>query len=134
MKPGDHAGTVDLETGYIKIYIDGRNWYAHRLAWLYMQGRWPDPEVDHKDTVRNNNRWDNLREGTRSQNEANINVRVDSKTGLKGVTIRADGQYAARLMIDYKERWLGLFDCPAAAHFAYIIGADMAFGEFARSS
>lgn len=132
MKAGDQAGTLDPLTGYIKIYIDGVNYYAHRLAWFYVYGVWPDPEIDHKDTVRGNNKWENLREGTRSQNEANIKVRSANPTCLKGVTLRKDGKFASRLMVNYKERWLGLFDCPAAAHFAYVIEADKAFGEFAR--
>lgn len=131
-RAGDQAGTLDAATGYIKIYLDGRNYWAHRLAFFYMTGRWPNPECDHKDTVRHHNRWANLREGTRSQNEANTKIRKGNITGLKGVSIK-DGKYAARLMVNCKEQWLGFFDCPAAAHFAYTIAADKSFGEFARS-
>jgi hypothetical protein len=56
---------------YRVIGIDGRLYFAHRLAWLWMTGKWPKHEVDHRDRDGLNNRWRNLRDVTRKQNEAN---------------------------------------------------------------
>lgn len=72
--------------GYRNIRIDGRAYRVHRLAWLWMTGEWPDPECDHINTVKNDNRWFNLRKATRGQNAANRNANSTSWTGQKGVT------------------------------------------------
>lgn len=65
-KAGSVAGT--LANGYIQIRIDKIYYLGHRLAWLYMTGNWPTFEVDHRDMVRSNNIWTNLREATSGQN------------------------------------------------------------------
>jgi hypothetical protein len=51
-RKGFKAGSVSggkLSDGHIGVTVDGRQYYAHRLAWLWMTGEWPDPETDHKD-------------------------------------------------------------------------------------
>ncbi len=57
--------------GYIGIGIKRKTYYAHRLAWLYMTGVWPSKEIDHKNRIRDDNRWVNLREATRSMQSRN---------------------------------------------------------------
>jgi HNH endonuclease len=57
--------------GYKKIRIGGIPYYASRLAFLWMLGRWPYDEVDHIDRDPSNDRWSNLREATSSQNKFN---------------------------------------------------------------
>ena len=59
-----------LSSGYCQIKVGGPLFYTHRLAFLYMTGRWPSAEIDHIDHNRGNNAWGNLREATRSQNLA----------------------------------------------------------------
>lgn len=59
------------EQGYIVLGVGQKVYYAHRLAWLYMTGSWPLGEIDHKNRIRNDNRWDNLREASRLTNEHN---------------------------------------------------------------
>jgi hypothetical protein len=46
-------------------------YYAHRLAWLWWFGEWPEGGLDHINRIRNDNRIDNLREATRSENQRN---------------------------------------------------------------
>ena len=67
------AGTTShgKRGGYRKITIDGKVYSAARLAWFYKTGRWPDPEIDHINRIRDDNRWENLREATRADNLAN---------------------------------------------------------------
>ena len=73
---GSTAGTLNHH-GYIQICIDGKKYQAHRLAWFYVKGEWPRHEIDHRDRLRSNNRWRNLRNATSKQNKEN--------TGSEGV-------------------------------------------------
>jgi len=61
---GDVAGCKHKANGYIIINVLGIPYRAHRLAWLYMTGRWPKHQVDHDDHIRHNNKWSNLFEAT----------------------------------------------------------------------
>lgn len=137
-KAGDVAGSPDRD-GYTVIYLraDGRQhaYRAHRLAWFYIYGSWPDADIDHISPDRkDDNRLIALREATRSQNMANTLAHKDSRTGVKGVTYdRRRGKYCARIMKEGKKRWLGSFDTAAAAGAAYAASASELFGEFARS-
>ena len=58
---------------YRVIGIDNRLYHAHRIAWLWMTGEWPNGEVDHINRDPLDNRWSNLRDVTRKENEANKN-------------------------------------------------------------
>ncbi len=123
----------NTESGYSNIWVEGKRYFSHRLAWFYMTGEWPNPECDHRDGNRSNNRIVNLREATPLQNSHNMKMRKDNLIGLKGVYRRKQrGKYSARIHIFGKHTHLGQFDCPAAAHFAYVIAASQNFGEFAR--
>lgn len=64
------AGTV-REDGYRTIRINRRAYYASHLACLWMLGKWPDEEKDHKDRDPSNDAWSNLREATSSFNKRN---------------------------------------------------------------
>ena len=89
---GRLAGSKDH--GYVSILINSKKRYlAHRLAFLYMLGRWPEKEVDHKDNVKNNNAWDNLRECTSRQNMANRPASKRNKLGVKGVSYHKNNKY-----------------------------------------
>jgi len=107
--PGDVAGTHH-GNGYLDIGVDGRTHYAHRLAWLYMTGQWPTMHVDHRNRIRSDNRWDNLRHASVKQNQENRTVRKDSATGIKGVTyIATSGRWRAIIKHDFKSIHLGCF-------------------------
>lgn len=132
---GDAAGYISSSTGYLMIGIGKREYAGHRLAFLWMIGRWPNPKADHRDLDRSNNRWTNLREATQSQNMANSPKRRSNTSGLKGVTFHSqNGNWMAQIKVAYRRIYLGVFDCPAAAHFSYVVAADKHFGEFARGN
>jgi hypothetical protein len=81
---GKIAGKT-IKTGYRTISIDGTDYRAHRLAWFYVNQEWPGL-LDHRNEVKTDNRIDNLREATKSQNAMNCGNRSDNKTGAKGVS------------------------------------------------
>jgi hypothetical protein len=134
MREGDRAGSIDKLTGYRRVTINGRHTQTNRLIWLYMTGKEPDGLIDHKDLDRGNDRWNNLREATHSQNKANGPRYRNNTSGLKGVSLHKSGGFVARIGINGSVVYLGYYDCPAAAHFSYIIAADKHYHQFMRSS
>lgn len=81
---GSIAGTLTTRR-HIRLTIDGNHCQAHRLAWLYVYGEWPEGDVDHINNIRTDNRIENLRLATKSQNGMNCKVAEDNKSGVKGV-------------------------------------------------
>jgi HNH endonuclease len=70
IRRGDIAGTVRSD-GRRQINLSGKCYLAARLAWLYMTGVWPEDEIDHENRIKGDDRWDNLRPATHSQNMYN---------------------------------------------------------------
>lgn len=101
--------------------VDGQNYYAHRLAWLYMTGRWPKEEIDHIDNDRTNDRFDNLREASRLLNSHNQrHPRKKNKVGILGVTFSKKYKtYRASICLNYKKIHLGSFATASEASAAY---------------
>jgi len=119
------------KNGYVRIGIDRRLYYGHRLAWLYMTGKWPKYEIDHKNGIESNNRWCNLREATHDQNMKNKGKHIPNKVGVKGVCM--NGKYIqARIRINGKLKHLGYFQTVDLAKEAYDSAAQTYFGTFAR--
>ena len=134
---GKPAGCVfrkpGCRTAYVVIGLNGRYRKAHRLAWLYMKGEWPAVGIDHRDTDGLNNRLENLRLATVSQNNANAPRPCNNSTGYKGVSwLKARRKYQAQIQCKGKKQHLGLFDRPEDAHEAYVCAAYGLFGEYAR--
>lgn len=93
IKAGDVAGNLN-NTGYIQITVDGTAYYAHRLAWLYIHGKFPENHIDHINGVRDDNRISNLRDVTPQENTSTLLSRKNTsdnmplgKTGVKGVSV-----------------------------------------------
>lgn len=133
---GDVAGTIYKVNHhwYREIGISKRRYQTHRLAFLYMIGRWPRKIVDHKDRNGLNNKWNNLREATVSQNAMNSCRRSTNTSGFKGATFhKRDNRWQSQIKKDGKYIYLGFFDTPEAAHAAYVEKAKELFGEFWRA-
>jgi hypothetical protein len=115
---GEPAGSV-FGNGYLAISIQGRRYYAHRLAWFYAHRVWPLHEVDHINGDRLDNRLCNLRDLPKAVNRQNIRAaQRDNALGLLGVS-KKDGKFAAQIHAKGR-RWLvGMFDTPEEAHAAY---------------
>lgn len=118
-KAGMIAGSAKKD-GYIKIRIDGKIHSAHRLAWLYMTGDWPEHHIDHVNGDSYDNRWKNLRNVDRQTNLQNQRrAHRNNKSGLLGVSVHRSG-YQADIWVNGKKRYLGIHETPEAAHAAYI--------------
>lgn len=129
---GEIAGTVKNK-GYIVISVCAKYYYAHRLAFLYMTGKWPDRHIDHVDLDGTNNAWRNLRPATRSQNNSNVSLRRDNRTGVKGVRyIR--GKWQAAIRSRGERHHLGTFKTINEAADAYAAACARLHGEFGRAS
>jgi len=116
---GDIAGTQ--VNGYVRIRIGGVLYQASRLAWLWMTSSWPVDEIDHRNTIKDDNRWGNLREGSHSFNMQNMRkARSNSCTGFLGVSLHYK-RFKARLWFEGKQHYLGTHATPELAHAAYVV-------------
>lgn len=109
VKVGDVAGGLDNK-GYLKIRVDVRLYWAHRLAWLYVHGVWPEDQIDHINRIRDDNRISNLRQATCAEN--NQNTRIDRKntSGYKGVSWKSSkGKWVAQITINNKNKEIGCY-------------------------
>ncbi len=132
---GSRAGWLDSDTKYRKISIDNVNHLEHRLAWLYMTGEWPSDQIDHKNTVRSDNWWSNLRIGSQTMNNGNLTLRSDNTSGFKGVSFHSpSGKWLAQLTHDGNHHHLGIYETVEMAARAYDKCAVEKFGDFARGN
>ena len=137
---GEQAGSIagvtrkGLYGGYKIIGIDYVRWYAHRLAWFYMTGKWPENEIDHISGDPSDNRWENLREATHLQNMFNKGAERGNASGFKGVWLEKQcGHYRSAVRYKGKTYHCGCFSSPQEAHKARSEKAKELHGEFARS-
>ncbi len=130
------TGVIAGDAGTVQwlVHLFGPAYLAHRLAWLYVHGEWPDCEVDHVNGNRSDNRISNLRLATPTQNRMNGARRRDNATGFRGVHFEPRRKkYVAQLKIGTQRKYLGQFDTAEAAHAAYLEAAKEFYGDFARS-
>lgn len=128
------AGKISVD-GYRKVTIDGLSFPASHLAWLHFYGVRPAAILDHKNGVRADDRIENLREASHSQNSQNIGSRRGSRSGLKGASRASRGQpgYRSTITVNGNRIYLGSFATAEDAHAAYAAAAADLHGEFART-
>lgn len=109
VRKGQVAGSI-MTVGYRGIRIKRKDYYAHRLVFLYMTGRFPKDCVDHKDGDGFNNVWSNLRDATYQCNNRNTCVSSNNKSGVKGVCWdKVTKKWKAQIKINRKVIYLGCF-------------------------
>lgn len=117
---GSPAGTPHYVDGYIRIKLDGKMYSAHRLAWFYATGFWPEDEIDHINRNVADNRLINLRVVDHKSNCANTGRQRDNTSGFKGVVYRAStNRHLAQIYVDGKVKHLGSFVWASLAARAY---------------
>ena len=129
---GTPAGGSWGSKGYIGVCIDGRHYFAHRLAWFYVSGDWPPQQIDHINGNRSDNRIENLRLADQSHNNANSPKRQRNRSGFKGVSLHK-GRWRAAITKGRKSTHLGYFDTAELAHEAYAAASREKFGTYGRS-
>ncbi len=127
--------TGSQKKGHYLIRLNYVHYHAHHLAWVYMTGKSPSEEIDHRDTDGLNNKWENLREATPTQNRCNRGTQKNNKSGYKGVSWHKKAQkWVVYICINKKSYNLGLFENIQDAHAAYKAAALKYHGEFARAA
>lgn len=122
-RAGSVAGVLQTH-GYRQIKLRGVRQYAHRLAWWFAYGREPAGEIDHINGCRDDNRINNLRECTRSENLQNLSV-------ARGTYFdRRRGKWVAEISAFGRKHYLGSFDDELSARLAYLNG-KRAYHRFA---
>lgn len=134
-KIGKEAGYPLLPKGknksYWQIRMFGRTFRRSRVVFYMTHGRWPLPMVDHINGDSLDDRPDNLRECTPSQNTVNSRLKSRKHQLPRGVYPTKRGRYMARITVNGRSVSLGVFGTIEAAQSAYTQKRSEAFGEFA---
>lgn len=128
-KRGDVVGRV-TSGKYHSTTIKGKEFQIHRLVWLWHYGDLPD-FIDHKDGDPENNRIENLREATNSQNQYNKRMQKNNSSGYKNVYRKGD-KWSVQFRIEKKLKYFGAFEDILDADYAARCLRKVFHGEFAR--
>lgn len=131
---GAEVGTT-LARGYVSVVINYRKYMLHRLVWLYVYGQWPTGWLDHRNGNPSDNRIDNLREATPSQNQYNRRRNRNNKSGCPGVYWQPNRK---KWMVQIKgpngkSVYVGRFNKKDDAYTARRDAEQKYYGEFARA-
>jgi hypothetical protein len=119
---GKVAGCLTVR-GYWKIVIDRNQYAAHRLAWLYVFGQFPDGLIDHINRTKTDNRIANLRVITPSENLQNVycNKSNNKTSKTRGVSwFKRDKKWQVEIQANKKRVYLGRYDSLDEAKNAYL--------------
>jgi hypothetical protein len=98
--------------GYLMMCYFGRTILIHRLVWVYHNGAIPSGlTIDHINQNKTDNRIENLRLVTHSENMKNLRRAKNNRSGVTGVSLKKDGSYQAYIYVDRKMHHLGKFLC-----------------------
>lgn len=114
-KVGTVVGRPDTK-GYLRVCVDGKDYKAHRLAWLMYYGEWPNDQIDHINGDKTDNRISNLRDCNTSLNCCNQHkARVNNKLGVQGVHQIGNNRYRAT----FRGKHIGVYKTTNDAYKAY---------------
>ena len=107
---GDKAGSFCNTLKYCHIRINNHKYRLHRIIWKMFKGY--DPvELDHINRIKHDNRIENLREVTGSQNLYNRGASKNTASGVKGVSFdSASKKWRVRIYVEKTQLYLGLYD------------------------
>lgn len=101
--------------------IDGKSYYAHRLAWFYAYGYMPIICIDHINGIKIDNSIANLRECSIAENSQNISAKTKAKSGLRGAYFNHKiGKWQSKIESSGTKISLGYFLTAELAHAAYV--------------
>lgn len=112
---GSEAGAINGH-GYRQLRLNGENLQLHRIVFAMTHGRWPEGPIDHINRVRLDNRPENLRESTFTQNRRNAGLRCNNRSGTTGVRFnKRNGQWHAYIKTGSVQTHLGFFPTSESA-------------------
>ena len=108
-----YAGTKAFQTlycGYLQGHILKKHYFAHRVSWALYHGFWPSDQIDHVNGIRSDNRIANLRDVSHSDNQKNVKLRHDNKSGMPGIDWKVGASaWRVRVSRDGARRLVGYF-------------------------
>ena len=131
VKKGDIAGTVDSK-GYIKLDVNYKKHRAHRLVFLMHKGYLPKT-IDHINGNPSDNRIENLRAATTSQNHYNRKLSSNNTSGFKGVSWDINKKtWKGYIYLDGQRIHLGVYKTPEEANVVVRKAREELHGSFAN--
>lgn len=119
---------------YAQLMFKKQHLLIHRVAWLLYTGKWPEKQLDHINRDTTDNRIENLREATHTENQRNRAKGKKNTSGFKGVSwITREQKWMAGIKVDGKSYNLGYFSTSEKAHEAYQAAAIRYHREFANA-
>lgn len=103
---GRQAGTVNSK-GYIKFKVKGKHYAAHRVAWYFYTGDWPD-QIDHINGNKQDNRLTNIRNVSNIENQRNKSLGINNTSGYLGISAYRN-KWRAQIYVKGKLTLLGDF-------------------------
>ena len=130
IKIEDIAGTI-ISDGYLQVQINKKRYLVHRIIWLWNYGVFPKNQIDHKNRDAADNRIENLRDATQSENSGNKGRSKSNTSGIKGVYWKKDcKKWRVQIQINGKKVHLGYYVKIEDAELAYKKAAIEKLGEF----
>lgn len=107
--------------GYLELMVAGKIRLAHRIIWLMQTGSSPNGKIDHRNGIRDDNRWVNLRDVSDCENAQNLTKpHADNRSGFLGVERRKTGRFNASIMVNGVRHRVGNYATPEEAHAKYV--------------
>lgn len=129
-KASREIGTIDPAGRGRFISINRFNYASHRLAWLYVHGKWPNGNLiplngDYLDA-----RIENLKEISASESARRNRGVARGSSGYRGVSLdKRRNKWIATIKINYRQMTVGRFDTKEEASAAYEKARLDAFGQ-----
>lgn len=119
-REGSFVGSINPR-GYVVIYVGGKQYLGHRIAWFLHYGVWPALEIDHINGVRHDNRITNLREAHPDIEQPQNKKRYkNNRSGYPGVYRRGERAFRAYINFRREKRDLGTYPTAEKAYQAYL--------------
>ena len=131
---GMKAGFRDLKRGYVVVTRNRKHYYAHQVVFLMHHGVIP-PEIDHINGDRADNRIENLRAVTRSQNQYNKDKCRNKTSGHRGVSWhKPTNKWAVRISLNNRNKSMGYYDDLELAAFIAEEARLKYYGQYAKEA
>lgn len=133
IKIGQEVGT-EFPRGYRRVSLAGKIYTVHRVIWTMFHGTPPkEIHIDHINGNASDNKIENLRLATNSQNCCNRRMKPNN-TGIKNVSfIKECQKYRVALQANKKRKFFGYYEDLELAEFVALEARNKYHGEFARS-